>query len=96
MTLFPTKHAIGIVSDDGIEMLIHFGIDTVNLNGQHFTTFIEQGMKVKQGDLLLEADIEKTKLLVMKHRYPVVITNTSIIKVLNYLQKKMFHIKMLS
>lgn len=48
VTLFPTKHAIGIVSDDGIEMLIHFGIDTVNLNGQYFTTFIEQGMKVKQ------------------------------------------------
>lgn len=76
MTLFPTKHAIGIVSDDGIEMLIHFGIDTVNLNGQHFTAFIEQGMKVKQGDLLLEADIEKIKAAGYETQVPVIITNS--------------------
>lgn len=75
VTLFPTKHAIGIVSDDGIEMLIHFGIDTVNLNGQYFTTFIEQGMKVKQGDLLLEADIEKIKAAGYETQVPVIITN---------------------
>ena len=76
LTLFPTKHAIGIVSDDGIEMLIHFGIDTVNLNGQHFTAFIEQGMKVKQGDLLLEADIEKIKAAGYETQVPVIITNS--------------------
>ena len=76
VTLFPTKHAIGIVSDDGIEMLIHFGIDTVNLNGQYFTTFIEQGMKVKQGDLLLEADIEKIKVAGYETQVPVIITNS--------------------
>lgn len=76
VTLFPTKHAIGIVSDDGIEMLIHFGIDTVNLNGQYFTTFIEQGMKVKQGDLLLEADIEKIKAAGYETQVPVIITNS--------------------
>lgn len=76
VTLFPTKHAIGIVSDDGIEMLIHFGIDTVNLNGQHFTAFIEQGMKVRQGDLLLEADIEKIKAAGYETQVPVIITNS--------------------
>ena len=76
VTLFPTKHAIGIVSNDGIEMLIHFGIDTVNLNGQHFTAFIEQGMKVKQGDLLLEADIEKIKAAGYETQVPVIITNS--------------------
>ena len=76
VTLFPTKHAIGIVSDDGIEMLIHFGIDTVNLNGQYFTTFIEQGMKVKQGDLLLEADIEKIKAAGYETQVPFIITNS--------------------
>ena len=76
VTLFPTKHAIGIVSDDGIEMLIHFGIDTVNLNGQHFTAFIEQGMKVKQGDLLLDADIEKIKAAGYETQVPVIITNS--------------------
>lgn len=76
VTLFPTKHAIGIVSDDGIEMLINFGIDTVNLNGQHFTAFIEQGMKVKQGDLLLEADIEKIKAAGYETQVPVIITNS--------------------
>lgn len=75
-TLFPTKHAIGIVSTDGIEMLIHFGIDTVNLNGQYFTTFVEQGMKVKQGDLLLKADIKKIKEAGYETQVPVIITNT--------------------
>ena len=75
-TLFPTKHAIGIVSNDGIEMLIHFGIDTVNLNGQYFTTFVEQGMKVKKGDLLLKANIKKIKEAGYETQVPVIITNT--------------------
>ncbi|MCI1890702.1 MAG: beta-glucoside-specific PTS transporter subunit IIABC [Schleiferilactobacillus harbinensis] len=54
---YPTGHAVGIASeDDGLEVLIHIGIDTVKLNGQGFTSHVSQGMKVKQGDLLVEFD----------------------------------------
>ena len=55
-TFFPTKHAIGITTDDGIDILIHVGIDTVELNGKYFNA-----LKVKQGDKLLEVDFDGVK-----------------------------------
>ncbi|WP_058913753.1 PTS beta-glucoside transporter subunit IIABC [Entomohabitans teleogrylli] len=55
-SLFTTKHAIGLLSDSGIEVLIHVGIDTVKLNGQHFTAFIQEGDRIKPGDVLVEFD----------------------------------------
>ena len=48
--LFPTKHAIGIISDSGVEILIHIGINTVNLNGKGFKTYINQGDRIKAGE----------------------------------------------
>lgn len=53
---YPTGHAVGLASDDGEEVLIHIGIDTVNLEGKHFKMHVAQGMRVKKGDLLVDFD----------------------------------------
>ncbi|MDQ0226896.1 glucose-specific PTS transporter subunit IIBC [Metabacillus niabensis] len=75
LNVFPTKHAIGIQSDGGKEILIHFGIDTVNLKGEGFTTFVKEGDIVEQGQKLLEVDIEKVKGLAPSIMTPIVFTN---------------------
>lgn len=54
---YPTGHAVGLSGENGEEILIHIGVDTVNLNGQYFNSHIEQGMKVKRGDLLVDFDL---------------------------------------
>jgi glucose-specific phosphotransferase system IIA component len=59
--VFPTKHAIGLTLKDGTEILIHFGLETVNLNGAGFETFVEQGEKVNENTLLLKADLNYIK-----------------------------------
>lgn len=55
--LFPTKHALGLKSEDGQELLLHIGIDTVGLKGEGFTAFVQDGQKVSAGDALIEADL---------------------------------------
>ena len=75
--IFPTKHAIGLVNDKGIELLIHIGLETVELNGKHFVSHIEEGQKVKKGDLLIEVDIDKLKELGYDTTTAVIITNTN-------------------
>lgn len=57
--VFPTKHAIGIEREDGLQVLIHIGIDTVELKGQHFKTFVKANQSVKQNQKLIEVDIQK-------------------------------------
>lgn len=59
--VFPTGHAFGITGEDGLEYLIHIGVDTVNLNGEGFTLLVKQGQKVKQGDPLVKVDFELVK-----------------------------------
>ena len=75
-SIFDTKHAIGLTSDDGVETLIHIGIDTVKLNGEHFNAHVKPGDKVKVGDLLVEFDIEKIKEAGYPTITPIIITNT--------------------
>lgn len=74
-TAFPTKHAIGLTSDKGVELLIHIGMDTVKLNGEHFISHIEEGQKIKKGDLLMEFDVEGIKGKGYSAITPIVITN---------------------
>lgn len=76
-TVFPTGHAIGITSDDGAEILIHIGINTVQLEGKYYSTVVKQGDRVKQGDLLVNFDIEKIKEAGYLVTTPIIITNTN-------------------
>lgn len=59
--VFPTLHAVGLKMEDGTEILLHFGLETVALNGQGFTSHIEKGQMVNPGDLLIEADLDFIK-----------------------------------
>ena len=74
--VFDTKHAISMTSKSGIEILIHVGLDTVTLNGEPFTAYVEAGQNVKAGDLMLEFDIEAIKAAGLETITPVVICNT--------------------
>lgn len=73
--LFPSKHAIGLKSKEGVEILIHVGEDTVNLNGEYFTAHVKQGDLVKQGDVLVEFDLEKLIEKGYNTETPVILTN---------------------
>jgi len=75
-TLFPTKHALGIVSEGGAEVLIHLGLDTVKLEGQYFETHVAQGDKVKKGQLLVSCDLNAIAKAGYSMITPVIITNT--------------------
>ncbi|MDK4001960.1 glucose-specific PTS transporter subunit IIBC [Staphylococcus pseudintermedius] len=68
--LFPTKHAIGIESTDGVELLIHIGIDTVKLNGEGFESFVKVGDEVAEGQLLMKVDLEY-----LQQHAPSIVTN---------------------
>lgn len=75
MTLFPTKHAMGMVSEAGLELLIHVGLDTVQLEGKYFESLVQQGERVKQGDLLLRFDKKKIEEEGYSLETPVIVTN---------------------
>ena len=74
--LFDTHHAVGLVTDDGVEVLLHIGINTVELGGKHFEAHVEVGQKVKKGDLLISFDMEAVKAAGYLLTTPLIICNT--------------------
>lgn len=75
-TLFPTGHAIGLTTTDGVEILMHIGMDTVELEGKGFEIFIKQEDQVKKGDLLVKFDLSLIKEAGYSTVTPIVVTNT--------------------
>lgn len=75
--VFPTKHAIGMKSVDGVELLLHIGIDTVKMNGEGFDVRVSDGQSVKAGDLLMEVDLAKVKEQAKSTASVMVFTNLS-------------------
>lgn len=76
VTVAPSKHAVGLISDDGVEVLVHVGIDTVQLRGDHFTSQVQMKQRVAKGDLLIEFDIDAIKKAGYSVITPVIVTNS--------------------
>jgi len=75
--LFPTLHAVGVTSDDGIEILMHIGMDTVQLEGKYFEAYVKNGDKVKAGDLLITFDIDAIQKAGYEITTPIIISNSN-------------------
>lgn len=75
-SVFDTKHAVNIVSNDGVEILLHVGIDTVKLGGKFYETHVSDGQEIKKGDLLITFDIDQIKNAGYKVTTPMIICNT--------------------
>ena len=75
--LFETGHAVSIRTESGADVIVHIGLDTVNLKGQFFITHVKQGDTVKAGDLLITADIEQIKAAGYEVITPVIVCNVS-------------------
>ena len=75
-TMFDTGHAVSLISDDGIEILIHVGLETVGLNGAPFQVKVSNGQKVKKGDVLMIADLEAIKAAGLPTITPVLVCNS--------------------
>ena len=74
--VFETLHAVSMTADNGVEILVHVGLDTVELKGEGFEAHVQAGDKVKKGDLLLEVDLEKVKAAGYDTITPMLICNT--------------------
>ncbi|ORO58360.1 PTS glucose/maltose transporter subunit IIBCA [Streptococcus oralis subsp. oralis] len=79
-SIFPTKHALGLVTDSGLEVLVHIGLDTVSLEGKPFTVHVSEGQKVAAGDLLVTADLDAIRVAGRKTSTVVVFTNGDVLK----------------
>lgn len=83
-TVFVTGHAVGITTKEGIDLLIHIGMDTVNLKGEGFEVKVKDGEQIKQGDLLLVADLDKLKEKGYRLETPIIICNPDQFKSFTY------------
>lgn len=79
-SIFPTKHALGLVTDSGLEVLVHIGLDTVSLEGKPFTVHVSEGQKVAAGNLLVTADLDAIREAGRKTSTVVVFTNGDVLK----------------
>ena len=79
-SIFPTKHALGLVTEAGLEVLVHIGLDTVSLEGKPFTVHVAEGQKVVAGDLLVTADLDAIRVAGRETSTVVVFTNGDVIK----------------
>ena len=79
-SIFPTKHALGLVTEAGLEVLVHIGLDTVSLEGKPFTVHVAEGQKVAAGDLLVTADLDAIRTAGRETSTVVVFTNAEAIK----------------
>ena len=79
-SVFPTKHALGLLTENGLEVLVHIGLDTVSLEGQPFEVHVSEGQKVAAGELLVTADLEAIKVAGRETSTVVVFTNAAAIK----------------
>ena len=77
VTVFPTKHAIGLLSDTGVELLIHIGLNTVELDGQYFTTYVSVGDSIVRGQKLVSFEKDKIEEKGYITQIPIVVTNTA-------------------
>ena len=82
-SIFPTKHALGLVTEAGLEVLVHIGLDTVSLEGKPFTVHVAEGQKVAAGDLLVTADLDAIREAGRETSTIVVFTNGDVIKSVN-------------
>lgn len=82
--VFPTKHAIGIVSDEGLEVLIHIGIDTVHLKGEGFESLVKENDRVKIGDKLISFNIDIIKSKAKAATVVMLVTNMDMVEFINF------------
>ncbi|WP_085991054.1 PTS sugar transporter subunit IIA [Oceanobacillus senegalensis] len=86
--VFPTKHAVGILADNGAEILIHIGLETVGLNSEGFTAHVGEGDMVKKGEKLISFDLEVVREKAKDTITPMIVTNTDDMSKITVLDKK--------
>jgi len=82
ISIFDTNHAISFETKDGLELIVHFGIDTVKLGGNGFERLVEDGQSVKKGDALVKFDLDYIKENAKSHKTPVIISNMDMVEVI--------------
>ncbi len=88
-TIFATKHAMNLLLDSGAELLIHMGLETVELKGKHFSVYKKDGDKIKKGDLLAKMDLDELTKEGYSTITPIVLCNTSSFSQVNPTEKKL-------